>query len=245
MFKLKSNCPNEMSLGIKLTETLMLRRIHPETMLKYYLEGKYKDMKIPDNKVKISSAFVGFNKKIGQDQTSNIYKFTDKTNTGQLIYTTNHQNYQYTKDKNLGKSSIHPGTKCVWCRRDITENPVGIVVKMEISPTGATFYMEDDYDTFGCALASLKRLNSCHHMYKDPKYMDADQLLHCLYYRMYPDKIGTRIKEAPDWRLLDINGGPLTGEEFDFEQVKYIEIPNVILLPLKRQYIRLNITKPT
>jgi DNA-binding transcriptional ArsR family regulator len=39
------------------------------------------------------------------------------------------------------------------------------------------FYVEDTYDSFGCALIALKRIYTCHYMYKDPLYMDADQLL--------------------------------------------------------------------
>ena len=102
------------------------------------------------------------------------------------------------------------------------------------------FNVEGTYDTFGCALASLKRIYSCHYRYKDPLYMDSEQLLHTMYHKMYPDKIGSRIKEANDWRLLKLNGGPLTDQEYDSEQCEYVKIPNLVTVPVKRQYVKLN-----
>ena len=229
--------------AIKMTETLMLRRIDPVDMLRRYLTGEFKKVEIPKDKVKLSSAFVNLNQRIGTDQTSRIYRFSDKINSGQLIVTTNHNNYQYHKDISEGGKVDKLKSYCFWCRREIKGKPIGIVVSMEINSATneAVFYIEDDYDNFACAFAGLKRFNGCHHMYRDPKYMDAEQLLHCLYYRMYPDKIGTRIKEALDWRLLNINGGPLSNEEYDSDQIEYVEMPNVILPPSKRQYVKLTL----
>ena len=226
-----------------MTETLMLRRIDPVDMLRRYLAGEFKNVKIPKDKVKISSNFVNLNQRIGTDQTSKIYRFSDKINSGQLVITTNHENYQYKKDTMEGKKTNTLKAECLWCRRKIKGKPIGIVVAMEINNmTNETiFHTEDNFDTFGCALAVLKRIYSCHYMYKDPKYMDAEQLLHCLYYRMHPNKVGERIREANDWRLLDINNGPLTTDQYDSDQFGYMEMPNVILLPFKRQYVKLTL----
>ncbi len=227
---------------IKITETLMLRRIDPVDMLCRYMAGEFKNVLIPKDKVRLSSAFVNLNQKIGTDQTSKIYRFSDKNNSGQLLVTTNHNNYQHKKDIDNGVN-IKRQIFCNWCRREIKNKSIGIVTAMEVNTTTneAIFYTENDFDKFGCAFATLKRFNSCHKMYKDPKYMDAEQLLHCLYYRMYPTKVGTRIKEAHDWRLLDINGGPLSNDEYDSIHNEYVEIPNIIILPFKRQYVKLSI----
>jgi hypothetical protein len=210
-------------------------------MLRRYLAGNFKEVTIPKDKVKISSAFVNLNKRIGNDQTSEIYRFNDKTNTGQLIVTTNHERYNFSKNSETDS----PVAYCFWCRREIKSQPIGIPISMESDRhTGKiVFNVENTYDKFGCALADLKRSYSCHHIYKDPLYMDAEQLLHCMYHRMYPDKIGTRIKEAKDWRLLKRNGGPMTEEEYDLEQHTYLQIPNLITVPVKRQYIKLTLGK--
>ena len=232
---------------IKIIETLMLRRIDPIVMIRRYLAGEFRKVTIPDEKIEFSKAFVNLNQRVGADQTSEIYRFNDKTNSGQLIMTTNHEQYSYAKELNSNNSHDQildkPLAYCRWCRREIKSKPIGIPISMEVDSQTDTvvFNIEDTIDTFGCALAVLKRVYSCHHMYKDPLYMDAEQILHCMYHKMYPDKIGSRIKEANDWRLLKINGGPLDDDEFDTSQHEYVQVPNVVLVPVKRQYIKLDI----
>lgn len=233
--------------AIKITETLMLRRIDPVLMLRRYLAGEFRQVSIPKEKVKFSTAFVNLNQKIGSDQTSEVYRFNDKTNSGQIIVTTNHEQYKYCKEISTGNNETEISEKpipyCGWCKREIKHKPIGIPISMEVDrhTNNVVFNVEDTYDKFGCALAALKRIYSCHHRYRDPKYMDAEQLLHTMYHKMYPDKIGTRIKEANDWRLPKLNGGPLDDDEYDSGQYEYVEIPNLVLSPVKRQYIRLNL----
>jgi len=222
----------------------MLRRVDPVDMLKKYLAGEFIKTEIPTDKVSISS-FANLNQRIGNDANSKIYRFNDKTNVGQIVVTTNHDQYSYTKDIIDGKQPVKGKTWCKWSKREITGESIGIPIAMEIDRNSnkITFYVEDTYYNFSCAMAGLKRLYSCHRNYKDPLYMDAEQMLHCYYYRLYPDRIGTRINEAKDWRLLDINGGPLTDEEYDSEQCSYIQIPNVVIIPIKRQYVKLALPK--
>ena len=231
--------------AIKIIETLMLRRIDPIIILRRYLAGDFSKVTIPKDKIKLSSAFININSRIGTDQTAKIYRFNDKTNHGQIIATTNHEEYHYVKETLDGKNPLKPKAWCRWSKREITGKAIGIPVVMETNrrTKEITFKTEDTYKDFGCALAGLKRLYSCHHNYKDPLYMDAEQLLHCMYHIMHPDKVGTRIVEANDWRLLDINGGPLSEKEYDSETYGYIEIPNIIVIPIKRRYVKLTLPK--
>jgi len=221
----------------------MLRRIDPVDMLRKYLAGDFSTMKIPKDKVILSSNFINLNQRIGRDHNSKIYRFNDKTNHGQTIVTTGHDQYQYVNNKMESKNTVKPKTWCLWSRREIKGEPIRIPIAMEknMNTNKVIFYGEDTYANFGCALAGLKRIYTCHRNYKDPLYMDAEQLLHCMYHRMHPDKAGTRIVEAKDWRLLDINGGPLTEEEYDSENYGYVQVPNVAVLPIKRQYIKLTL----
>lgn len=223
--------------AIKVTETLMLRRIDPVVVLSKYLEGQYKSTTIPKTKVPLSSAFINLTQKIGTDSSSKVYRFNDKTNSGQIIVTTNHDNFQSVNESNTETKRKF----CRWSRREILDEGIGIPIAMEIDKVTnkIIFYEEDKFYNFSCAMAGLKRIYSCYHSYKDPLYMDAEQLLHLKYYKMYPDREGTRITEALDSRLLDINGGPLSDEEYDSDQCNYVPIPNVVIIPIKRQYIKL------
>lgn len=222
--------------AIKMSENLMLRRIDHVNMYCQYMDGNFKNIKIPKSKVNFSTAFVNLSNKLGTNQTSESYRFSDKTNTGQIIVTTNHQQYKHQNLPNTDR----PKAFCRWCRRKITGRPIGVPVYMEVNSetNEAMFGIEDTHDTFACALATIKRYYSCKSHYKDPLYMDAQQLLHCMYYRMYPEKSGERIREAKDWRLLHSNNGPLSDEEYDDERYEYLNIANVVLAPVKRQYIK-------
>lgn len=243
------------NLAVKITESLMLRRIDPVDMLRRYLAGDLIKIEIPKDKISISSSFIDLSQRIGNDSSSRSYRFNDKTNSGQIIVTTNHNEFNSFKDLTEGKlaeGKLPEGRQpekgkrwCLWSKREITGESIGIPIAMDIDryTNKITFYVEDTYYNFGCAMAALKRNYLCHRHYKDPLYMDAEQMLHCMYYRLYPEKIGTRIVEAKDWRLLDLNGGPLTEEEYDSDQQSYIGIPNVVIIPIKRQYIKLALPK--
>ena len=223
----------------------MLRRIDPVSMIKGYLAGDFKTLSMPQTKVTMSSAFVNLGQRVGSDSSSEIYRFNDKTNQGQLIITTNHEQYKYAKDISEGKESLQPNSNCKWCRRLISDRPIGIPVSMAVDKHSGEvrFNVIEPHHSFECTLATLKHRYSCFRMYKDPLFMDAEQMLHCMYYKMYPDKKGTRIREALDPDLLVHNDGPLTEEEWDSDQHTYVNVPNVVLVPVKKQYIKLTLGK--
>ena len=226
---------------IKVVDNLVLRRIDPVIILRKYLAGDYKKVTIPKNKTVISKTFTNINHAIGTDQTAKIYRYKDKQNSGQIILTTNHEQYQHFQDKD--KTKAKPIAYCRWCRREIKGQPIGIPISMTVNnfTKDTIFHIEDTYDTYGCVMASLKNIYGCHSRSRDPMYMDTEQILHCMYHMLNPDKWGERIVEAKDWRLLDINGGPLTSEEYDKQNVTYSKIPNVILAPIKQQYVKLSV----
>ena len=93
---------------IKKTENLMLRRIDPVLMYRRYISGEFRNVKIPKSKITISTAFVNLNNKIGVDQNSESYRFNDKTNSSQVIVTTNHEQYSYSKENqsNVNKPEL-------------------------------------------------------------------------------------------------------------------------------------------
>ena len=245
-----------MAGNFKISENLMLRRVDPTDILKKYLAGEYKDYNISKNMVAMSNSFKNVHNNIGANQTFEIYKLNNKTSHGQIIVTTNHGQYNYNKQANSASTTTNttnttttknnekrPLAFCIWCRREIEGTPLGIPISMEIDKyqNRTIFAVENTFDTFGCALAMVKKIYGCNRMYKDPLYMDTEQLLHCMYYAMYPDKVDKRIEEAKDWRLLHCNGGPLSDNEYDSQKYQYIPMPSVVLSPIKRQYVKLSL----
>lgn len=231
--------------SIKITDTLMLRRIDPVSMIKGYLAGDFKKLGMPQTKVTMSSAFVNLGQRVGTDSSSEIYRFNDKTNQGQLIITTNHEQYKHAKEQSEGKNTEPSVVNCKWCNRLIKGPTLGIPISMSVNKhtSEVRFNIIDFHHSFECALATLKRRYSTFRMYKDPLLMDAEQMLHCMYYKMHPKKKGTRIREALDPDLLVNNNGPLTEDEWESDQHTYISVPNVVLVPVKKQYIKLTLGK--
>jgi len=52
---------------------------------------------------------------------------------------------------------------------------------------------------------------------------------------------GETFCEAPCWRLLEDNGGPLSHEEFDKGYYRYKETSNMIFLPAKEEFIQIQL----
>jgi len=228
---------------IKVTETFMLRKIIPKEITIKYFKGSYINKKLPTDKVKTNKNFIKLGKQIGSDSSSEIYRFTDKSNNIQTVLTTNHEHYSYIKDKQDGKLVDNPLIRCRYCKRNHMKNPIGVPVRMDIDKNNnAVFSVTDLCCDFGCAFSHLKSINKCDRFYKGPLYMNAEQMLLCLYYRLYPDKRGTHIRSKPHPDLLRSNGGPLTDEEFDRDTAQYFPLSNVTILPTKKQFLKLNIT---
>ena len=218
----------------------MLRRVDPVDLLTRYLRGEYKNLMIPGQKVKITSG-VRMGKVLGSDASAEIFKLSSKHNNGNVIVTTNHSNFKYFKDLSENKDTIKPNLRCLHCKRIVQNNSVGIPVEVDHSNNKLRFQVVGVYCHFGCAYADLKRTLGITRIYRDPLYSNSEQLLYALYYSMYPDKKGEKIKESPDWRLLDENCGPLTSEQFDSGTYSYIHVPSIITIPTKVQHIRLKI----
>lgn len=222
-----------MSIKPVIKETFMIRRIIPKDMALKYFKGEYVNRTLPKKKVKTSSNFIKIGKELGTNSDYEVFRFIDKTNNPQTILTTNHSSYTKNPANN-------PLLRCRYCMRNNMKNPVGIPISMEIKGGKCTFACIDPCCDFGCAFSYLKRLNLQSRFYTGPLYANAEQLLLCFYYRMYPDRKGKTIKEKPEFDLLRSNGGALTDDEFDKGSAKYIPIPSIKILPAKKQFIKLN-----
>lgn len=225
-----------------MPESFSIRKIDYKEMAINFFKGIYNDRKLPENKIKgnSESSISVFSKEIGTNNSSEVYRFKDKGNNIQTVFTTNHSSYSSYLDKS--KEVVH---RCGYCKRSNMKCPIGIPIEMEIDKTGqnVTFHVIGNYCDFGCALSYLKRKLSENRRYRGAHFMNSEQMLYCLFYRVYPSKSGENIKEKPDWELLRENGGCLTDAEFDSDSAEYIPIASVAIIPSKKQYLKLNIKK--
>jgi uncharacterized protein YutD len=222
---------------IRISENFTIRKIDPKLLACNFFKGEYSNRTLPENKIKSSHASIKMGKDVGYKSTAEVFQFKDKNNNYQTIYTTNHASYDYFS----GNIDEKPLLRCKYCKRGNLKNSIGLPISMEIqNNNNIIFYVIDTFCDFGCAFSFLKRKNSENRLFRNSLYMNAEQMLYCFYYRVFPDKIGEKIKEKPDWDLLRENGGSLTNEEFDSDATEYVLVPSLIMLPSKKQYIKLN-----
>lgn len=221
----------------RVSENFTLRKINFKEMAIKFFKGEYVNRKLPETQIKKSGTLLKISKNVGKDITSEIFRFKDKNNNNVTIYTTNHELYKYYANEDGEK----PNVKCKYCKRSNLKNPMGLPISIEIYKNNdINFNVIDSFCDFGCTFSHLKRKTGQSRIYSGPLYTNAEQILYCLYYRLYPDRIGENIKSKDDWDLLKEHGGPLTDEEFDFESAQYFKIPSVTTAPVKKQYFKYN-----
>ena len=128
--------------------TFLLRGIDPVKVLNDYLEGKFIDKVIDNDKIKAISSSIILAPQHGSTYESETYVYRDKTNTQQLIATTNHAQYSIVKASDGTELAIEG--LCMWCRCEIKTPPVGIPVeiKWDRAKNLYIFHVDGKYHTF-------------------------------------------------------------------------------------------------
>jgi len=214
------------------TPTFLLRSIDPIKVLNDYLEGKFNNLAFPTDKIKVATNMLSLAPQHGSTPNSEIYTYRDKTNSQQVIATTNHYQYSIVQASN-GKELPIAG-RCLWCLLDIEMPPIGIPVMIQYNNDEIIFHVDGCYCTFECCYSGLLREKSASYVYRDPLYMDSEQLLKLMYKIMYPNE--EKLKKSPDWRLLKENNGCLDRKEFFNGSHTYERTSNLVILPIKVEY---------
>ena len=100
----------------------------------------------------------------------------------------------------IEKTSYDENTKCWWCKNSFDCPSVGIPELYFENK----FYCSGNFCSYNCGLAY--NVNSGDNVWKKTS------LLNLLYYKTY--NVNTKIKSAPDWKVLKEFGGNLTIDEF-------------------------------
>lgn len=222
----------------------VLRKINPKDISQKYSEGYYENRKIPLSKIKVSEVFHVSNPSHGSSSDDPRYQFKDKNNASVIVVTSNSKAYTIYKQS---KQYIDKPRTCPWCLRSFDHSPIPVVVKLNIK-NGDKQYTSSKIPnsiyyifwtinvnccSFPCAFSWIKRES-----YVNYRYKMAYEYMKILFKFIHP---GKKFFEAPDWRLLDINDGPLSSEEFDKGYYKYKGTSNIIFLPAKEEFIQIQL----
>lgn len=207
-----------------IVPTFLLRAVDPNAVLEAYLEGAYQQVTEPPGKV-LAAKEISLAPSYGQSQKSEIYTYRNKSNNQTVVVTTNHDAYEAVID---GK--VYRPSRCLWCRGPIEEEPIGIPVKMTISEGIYYFHLDrPHYCSFECCFAELCLDNK--RCVREPLYCDSEQMLRLFFREVVGEE---QLTAAPDWWLLEDNGGPLSRQ--DWKAHHYVRTPSIITLPIKTEY---------
>lgn len=209
---------------MSINPTFLLRGLDPSQIISDYQAGKFSCVSDVPSKVTLAASISVTDYNDSPD--SEIYYIRNRSNNQVNVITTNHQAYKAAQDG----TSYHP-QHCLWCRRSFDTEPVGIPTRMVVTDQTYTFFVDrPSYCSFECCLAEICRDNyRCH---RDPFLVDAETLIR-FFYRLATGE--DQLRPAPDWWLLDVNGGPLTYD--DYKVHHYSRTPSIITLPFKMTYM--------
>lgn len=196
---------------ISYSPTLCLKSVDVSKLYQEYINGKYNHITLADlPHIKLAND-------IKYNNISDV--IVDSSGNVQRVLMTN----------------SNPAKRCSWCLSDIEADPVGIPVDVYKSEDKLVILVDQPYYcTFECAYAGLYRENNQVYYLRDSLYKDSEWILKTWFSLIYPNK---ELRKAPDWRLLDINGGTLTIDEFRSNSHTLTRLPNFIIQPVKISYI--------
>jgi hypothetical protein len=143
----------------------------------------------------------------------------------------------------LGGNGVRPQEgRCEYCLVDFHHEAAGYPVAYQehtVKEQGRhrilhCFWDEGCFCSLGCALGYLERLRPG--TGQDPLLAAAERHLRRLFSLLYPQ--AGSLRSHPDPRLLKSNGGSLTREEWEDGRYHYRRTDQVLLLPVKAEYLR-------
>lgn len=216
--------------------TIFLRWISP-----HQIHESYDQWDLTTRTLKTLPQRIYFRSTLFQDQdqedSQRIYHKIDNNNRVRRFCNRDYELVSYFMNH---KSRKCDGGVCNWCRRNFSSPHFGIVIdiqkKVFTSPKGwsktVTLILEEGiFCRMACAFAEYCRLEDSRHL--PIRYNRSRELMNQIHQTMLDlNKIPYyELKPSADFQLLDINGGPLTEEEYFSPYYQFVEIPNNFFIP--------------
>ena len=131
---------------------------------------------------------------------------------------------------------------CSECGYPFSGDGFGVPIKLvqfldEKGKTNREYTLRGNIDTLECAIKATKRLSSTGRRGIDGNFIDSYSLLSLFAYDMF--KIfPSECKEAPPRELADINGGPMSREEYQKSFHIYKPVINISTIRTASQYLQ-------
>ena len=230
-----------MAAAVRIVPSLTLRGVDHNEVYAMYMRGDFStrsssSVKAEDTKL-VEKKITPLQKVYGADVSCSTYSFVDLKSNRFIYHMTGTTVFEFVKTNGV----LPTEGKCVWCRRSFKHTILGtpistvqdkITIYIGMSPVLMNIFV--------CHFIDSACGDRCSYAWAsyDPECIRCNSSEQVLMIRsmMHPD--APPLVMAPDWRLLDSNGGSLTAEEFDGERCIYVKTPNVVMLPMKVPYLK-------
>lgn len=229
--------------------TFKLPRIDPTRVRNLYDQGYFTNAVPPESKIKVTSGACPIVRGYDADTNNGIFTIIDRNGLTTTIATTNQKAFSVVNASGGAAPVTGP---CDWCRHECNYEMVGLPFRRDIENVDfkiegkdgqiksetrqiRIYWSEVFFCDYECAYAYFERNINSPIRQRDALYNEAEYLLCELFSLQYP---GRKLVAAADPKLLDINRGSLTYEQYKSNKYKYYRSPNIVLFPAKREYIQ-------
>ena len=238
-------------MNVYVNPTFLLKGIDYYKVLKDYNDGVYTRLESKKQKLTLANSNI-LADIYSLSNDDRLFSVKDPFNN-EIICTTS--GYKDVEVFTSTGGCLSIGGRCEYCRDDYKTETIGIPIaykeftvltnkkvnlkdddKIPKYKVYYTFWVDGRFCNFSCALSHINKLLSSHPKYIDVIYRDSDKLLKFMYKCLYPNN--PPINPAQDPKLLMVNGGSLTREEWETTKFIYKRTRNIILIPSKIEYIR-------
>lgn len=241
-------------MSTRVIPTFLLKGLDPNEVLVKYQSGLYSRPIPQKSKINISKNIAVLATSYGTSNKDPIFCAKDRNNCSLIVATTGHHNYEVFTTTG---GNLPTGGRCEHCRDTFEEIAVGypigyqeqtILVSQDNNFEKSNykliyvFWVEGTFCTFECALGYVNLLLTRPAAYRDTIIRDSERLLKMLYDFTYPNN--KTLRPAPDPRLLKVNGGSLTKDEWSDYRHVYNRTDRVLMIPAKVEYLRQNFIYP-
>lgn len=238
-------------MATKINHTFLIKGQDPYKIFAEYKAGAANRPVVRKGKLRVAQAAPILAETFGTTNHDPMFTLKDRNNNTVIIATSGHNDFEVFTTTG---GTLAQGGRCRCCQEDFTDVAIGYPVAYQehrvlINTAGDaryknlyTFWVEDRFCCFECALYYLRVMLARPNDNRDPVLQNSEHWLNMLYRLMHPNS--PPLRAAPDPKLLASNGSKLTKEQWLDRRHVYKQTDRILMIPAKREYVQQTVNRP-